>query len=111
MKKKAKLATLVAGICAIVPVATGCSGGCTGCGNHYAIDANYTLNYIVVEENGTHVLHTVKAWGDSESDSVVVTTECCGNYIWSSSNKSIMYQNMPNEGTYDTTCPHLHLDK
>lgn len=109
MNKKRVIALgLATVLCATIPTAFGCSGGCKGCGNAYWFDANYTLNYVVTEENGQHILHSVEAWSDSESDSVQITTKCCNNYIWTSSNKAVMYTNKPAEHTYDIVCPELN---
>ena len=57
--------------------------------------------------NGHNVLHKVKTWADSESDSVTVTTgDCCNNYIWSSVVKSNLYKEKPPEYAYDFECGH-----
>lgn len=75
----------------------------TGC-NRFAVDANLKLGYIVINENGHHVLHTINKWGDSESDSVTVRTRCCGNYIWTSTNNAVIYESKPNEYAFDMEC-------
>ena len=82
--------------------------GLTGCGNMNLMDLNYDLHYAVVEENGQHVLHEVKSWTDSESDSVMFTTDCCDNYIWTTANTTVMYRDKPAESAYDVECGHNH---
>ena len=62
------------------------------------------FDYVVVEENGKNVLHEVEKWSDSESDSLTVTTSCCDNYIWTSSNKAVLYKNKPDARAYDVAC-------
>lgn len=80
--------------------------GC-GCGNNDFWDMNYNLNYVVVDENDTHVLHKVDSWSDSESDSLTFKTSCCDNYVWTSANNSVLYKNKPAEHTYDKVCTGL----
>lgn len=101
MKKLIK-STIAAGLCATAGLTL------ASCGNKNWADMNFTLNYAVVEENGQNVLHKVKRWTDSESDSVCVETECCGNYVWTSVINASLYKNMPDRHTYDIECPHLH---
>ena len=79
----------------------------TAC-NYDVLDMKYEFNYAVIEENGKSVLHEVKSWSDSESDSVTLSTKCCDNYIWTSANKAVMYKNKPSEDRYDTVCDHTH---
>lgn len=80
----------------------------SSCGNSNILDMNNNLNYIVIEENDVNVLHKVKNWTDASSDSVCVKTECCGNYIWTTVNKSILYENKPDEYSYDQVCTGLN---
>lgn len=83
----------------------------TGCGNMDVFDTNYTLNYIIVDEGGLlPILHEVQSWSDSESDSAMVRTKCCGNYIWTSSNNSTLYEKIPDyltEGVDYIKCSHV----
>lgn len=74
------------------------------CGNQDVFDSNYTMEYIVVRENDICVLHRVESWSDSESDSVTVTTACCGNYIWTSTNNATLYKNRPADHAFDLSC-------
>ena len=78
--------------------------GLTACGNKNIWDMNYTLRYVVVEENGQSVLHTIESWTDSESESVTFRTSCCENYIWTSANNSVLYESKPAEYAYDIEC-------
>lgn len=82
-----------------------------GCGNMDVFDTNYTLNYIIVDEGGLlPTLHEVQSWSDSESDSDMVRTKCCKNYIWTSSNNSTLYENIPDyltEGVDYIKCSHV----
>lgn len=82
-----------------------------GCGNMDVFDTNYTLNYIIVDEGGLlPIMHEVQSWSDSESDSAMVRTKCCGNYIWTSSNNSTLYENIPDyltEGVDYIKCSHV----
>lgn len=78
--------------------------GLTACGNMDLWDTNYTLRYAVLEENGHDVLHTIESWSDSESDSAMFRTSCCGNYIWTSVNKAVLYESKPSSDAYDYEC-------
>lgn len=77
---------------------------CMSCGNQDVFDTNYTMEYIVIYEGGAYVLHTVKSWSDSESDSVTVTTACCDNYIWTSTNNATLYKSKPADTAYTHAC-------
>ena len=83
----------------------------TGCGNMDVFDTNYTLNYIIVDEGGLlPILHKVKSWSDSDSDSAMVRTDCCENYIWTSSNNATLYEKIPDyltEGINYIKCSHI----
>lgn len=83
----------------------------SGCGNMDILDTNYTLNYIVVEEGGgLPMLHSIRSWSDSESDAVMVRAECCNNYIWTSSNRAVLYESLPvalTEGVDYACCPYI----
>jgi iron only hydrogenase large subunit-like protein len=74
------------------------------CGNQDCLDTNYTMEYIVIHEGEEYVLHTVDSWGDSQSDSVTVTTACCGNYIWTSVNSATLYRSKPSQKAYTHVC-------
>ncbi|MBQ8356719.1 MAG: hypothetical protein IJX39_02805 [Clostridia bacterium] len=76
----------------------------SSCGNQNVFDANYTMEYIVIRENDACVLHKVESWSDSESDSVTVTTSCCGNYIWTSTNNATLYKSRPADTAFDRAC-------
>lgn len=78
------------------------------CGNMGVFDTNFTINYVVIEENGNKVLHTVSKWYDSESDSSAFKTSCCTNYIWTSANRAVAYTNEPAAYTYDFKCGKQH---
>lgn len=82
-----------------------------GCGNMDVFDTNYTLNYIIVDECGLlPIMHEVQSWSDSESDSAMVRTKCCENYIWTSSNNATLYENIPDyltEGLNYIKCSHI----
>lgn len=82
-----------------------------GCGNMDVFDTNYTLNYIIVDEGGLFpTLHEVQSWSDSGSDSAMVRTKCCKNYIWTSSNSATLYENIPDyltEGVDYLKCSHI----
>lgn len=84
----------------------GAAMGMSGCGNMDVMDLHYTFHYVVTEENNQHVLHKVKSWSDSEGESVTISTECCGNYLWTSANKAVLYENKPDESSYDFECNH-----
>ncbi len=103
-----KIAAVALGTTVAFAIA-GCSGsGCIGA-NCMGCDANLHLGYIVIEENGHNVLHTVEKWSDdSSSDSVGVRTSCCGNYIWTTANVSNLYEKKPADYAYDMVCPDLH---
>ncbi len=73
-----------------------CLDGCTNSTN--------TLHYVVIDEGGHHVLHTIESWSDSESDSAAFTTSCCGNYIWVTANNASLYRNKPPTYAYDFVC-------
>ena len=75
-----------------------------GCGNMDVFDMHFTLNYAVTEENGQHILHKVERWADSDSESVTFHTSCCNNYIWTSANRAVFYENKPDETAYDVVC-------
>ena len=75
------------------------------CGNQDCLDTNYTMEYIVIQEGECYILHTVESWSDSESDSVTVTTSCCGNYIWTSVNNATLYRSKPAREAYHLVCP------
>lgn len=83
----------------------------TGCGNMDVFDTNYTLNYIIIDEGGLlPILHEVQSWRDSESDSAMVRTKCCKNYIWTSSNNATLYENIPDyltEGLNYIKCSYI----
>lgn len=68
------------------------------------VDFNLKINYVVLNENGNMVLHKVKTWYDTESDSASFKLSCCDNYIWTSSNVAIAYTNKPMEHAYDFEC-------
>lgn len=74
------------------------------CGNQDVFDTNYTMEYIVIHEGDNYVLHSVKSWSDSESDSVTVTTACCGNYIWTSVNNATLYRGRPADTAFTHVC-------
>ena len=76
----------------------------TACGNMGVFDVNFVLNYVVVNENGTAVLHRVEKWYDTESDSACFRLSCCNNYIWTSSNVAVAYTNKPASYAYDKEC-------
>ena len=80
----------------------------TGCGNRNVFDeygdSVNTFRYVTIEENGQSVLHRIKTWADSESESATFRTECCNNYIWTSANNSVFYQNKPEEYAYSREC-------
>ena len=82
-----------------------------GCGNMDVFDTNFTLNYIIVDEGGLlPILHKVKSWSDSDSDSAMVRTDCCENYIWTSSNNATLYEKIPDyltEGVDYIKCSHI----
>lgn len=83
----------------------------TGCGNMDVFYTNHALNYIIVEEGGSlPILHEVQSWSDSRSDATMVRTKCCKNYIWTSSNNSTLYENIPDyltEGVDYIKCSHI----
>lgn len=82
-----------------------------GCGNMDVFYTNHALNYIIVEEGGLlPILHEVQSWSDSRSDATMVRTKCCKNYIWTSSNNSTLYENIPDyltEGVDYLKCSHI----
>ena len=82
-----------------------------GCGNKDIFDMNYNLNYVLINEGGgLPVLHEVRSWSDADSDSATIRTDCCGNYIWTSSNNSTLYENIPDyltEGVDYIKCSHI----
>ena len=82
-----------------------------GCGNMDVFDTNYTLNYIIVDEGGLlPIMHEIQSWSDSESDSAMVRTKCCENYIWTSSNNATLYENIPDyltDGLNYIKCSHI----
>ena len=81
------------------------------CGNMDLLDTNFTIRYIVIKEsNGSPIMHEVRSWSDSESDAAMVRTDCCNNYIWTSSNNATLYESMPNylvEGIDYIQCNHM----
>ena len=83
----------------------------TGCGNMDVFDTNFTIRYIVIKEsNGLPIMHEVRSWSDSESDAAMVRTDCCNNYIWTSSNNATLYESMPSylvEGIDYIRCNHM----
>lgn len=83
----------------------------TGCGNMDVFDTNFTIRYIVIKEsNGLPIMHEVRSWSDSESDAAMVRTDCCNNYIWTSSNNATLYESMPSylvEGIDYIQCNHM----
>ena len=103
MNKKNVAAGLLA-----AAVATTAAFGLAGCGNYDLMDMHYELYYAVIEENGHQVLHQIEKWADSESESVTISTRCCGNYIWTSANRSVLYKSKPSEDAYDYECGHAH---
>ena len=82
-----------------------------GCGNMDVFDTNYTLNYIIINEGGLlPIMHKVQSWSDSDSDSAMVKTKCCNNYIWTSSNNATLYEKLPDyltEGLNYIKCSHI----
>lgn len=82
-----------------------------GCGNMDVFDTNYTLNYIIINEGGLlPIMHEVQSWSDSDSDSAMVKTKCCNNYIWTSSNNATLYEKLPDyltEGLNYIKCSHI----
>ncbi len=102
VKKQIATALAASVLCATALV------GLSGCGNRDIFDMNYNLNYVVIEENGQSVLHQISSWSDSESDSVTFHTSCCENYIWTSANKAVLYENKPDQEMYDFECSHVH---
>ncbi len=97
--KKAIYCTLAAGLM------LGATFAFTGC-NKDITDLHYEFEYAVIEENGQDVLHKVKSWKDSDSESFTITTDCCDNYIWSSANRGNLYKNKPARSAYDFECGH-----
>ena len=85
----------------------------TGCGNMDLLDTNFNIRYIVIKEsNGLPIMHEVRSWSDSESDAATVRTDCCNNYIWTSSNNATLYESMPNylvEGIDYIQCNHMEV--
>lgn len=79
--------------------------------NKAIVDWNLKFTYILIEEGeGLPVLHEIKSWNDSESDSATVTTKCCGNYIWTSANNATLYKEFPNyliENVDYVKCSHM----
>ena len=100
MEKRRLISLMLAGV---MSTSVGALAGCNGC-NKNVFDMNYKLEYIVVEENGNSILHKIKSWDDSESESVTARTECCNNYIWTSANNSVLYEKKPAEHAYDLEC-------
>lgn len=80
----------------------------TGCGNRNVFDeygdSVNTFRYVAIEENGQSVLHQIETWADSSSESATFRTKCCGNYIWTSANKAVFYQNKPEEYANSNEC-------
>lgn len=106
MKKKAiALGLLASSIVATSTVAL------TGCGNMNIVDLNFTMNYIVVEENNINVLHKITKWTDSESESVSFSCPDCGNYVWTSSNTAVVYKNKPPKYAYQYECNDPELER
>ena len=68
------------------------------------IDLNLKVGYVVLQENGHSVLHTVEKWYDTDSDSASFKLSCCGNYVWTSANVAIAYTNIPANYAYDFVC-------
>lgn len=95
-----KITTYAACAALLVPTTV----GLTACGNMDMMDMHYTFHYVVIEENGEHVLHKVNKWADSESESVTISTQCCDNYIWTSSNRAVLYEKKPEAAAYDRAC-------
>ncbi len=97
--KKILYCTLATGVVAVAALTfTSCNKDIT--------DLHYQFNYAVIEENGQDVLHKVKSWADSDSESFTIQTECCDNYIWSSANRGNLYKNKPDSSAYDVECEH-----
>ena len=99
--KKIAYCTLAAGIL------LGPTLAFAGC-NMDVTDLHLEFHYAVIEENGQDVLHKVKKWADSDSESFTITTDCCDNYIWSSANRGNLYKNKPDSSAYDVECGHEH---
>ncbi len=97
-KKSIALGLAAAAICASSTLAL------AGCGNKNYTKLNNDLHYIVIEENGHHVLHHIDTWNDSESESVTISCDRCHNYIWTSANVSPVYKDKPAAYAYDFEC-------
>lgn len=100
--KKLAYCTLASGIL------LGTAFSFAGCGNYDFTDMHFEFQYAVIEENGKDVLHKIKSWADSDSDSFTISTDCCENYIWSSANRGNLYKNKPDSSAYDYECGHEH---
>ena len=68
---------------------------CVGCGNMDFWDMNFILHYAVVKEGENYYIHKVESWSDSDSESVTIRCSCCGNYIWTSANSTVLYESEP----------------
>lgn len=76
-----------------------------GCGNRAWISDKYKNEFtyiLAIEPTGEVVLHTIKKWADSDSESITIQTACCDNYMWVSSNNATLYKEYPHylHGTF-----------
>ncbi len=104
-KKNIAIGLLATAVCASSTMAL------SGCGNMKIIDTNYTMKYIVVEENNLHILHEITTWSDSSSESVTYSCPKCNNYSWASVNNAVVYRDKPAKYAYDYECCDSELER
>ena len=106
MKKK----NILTGIIAAGLIAT-TTMGLSGCTNKRLINFDTNADYIVVQEGSNYILHEVKSWVQDKNNynhSIIVTTDCCNNNIWTTHENSVLYKEKPSENAYTAVCEHIH---